>query len=189
MITTIDCLDKLINGTGKVVLNIDGASDTTKRGDGHAYHEFDERNGYLYNLNEKLNRLSKYLERNPRAGDHRISDDPVRRRRACRPDKLSASPYLENVGTADGWLTEVEETVCETERYYWGCIRKRRSRIYGYLGDDDLRTLHRDRRAERRGFVDANASYGGSYLLFDGYITPDLQGKLPYTVDSNGALL
>jgi flagellar hook-associated protein 3 FlgL len=149
-------------------------------------------NGYLYNLNGNLNRLSKYLEQESTGkAINRISDDPVKTTQSLSArNKLSGiSRYQENVGTADGWLTEVEEAVSELNDIIGAAYEKTIAASTGILGDDDLTDIAQEIAALRDEVLStANASYGGSYL-FAGYNTTGTSsGKLPYTVDSNGDL-
>ena len=145
-------------------------------------------NGYLYNLNGNLNRLSKYLEQESTGkAINSISDDPVKTTQSLSArNKLSGiGRYRENVNSADRWLTEVEEAVGELNDIIGDAYEKTISASTGILGDDDLMDIAQEIAALRDEVLStANATYGDSYL-FAGYNTTGTSGGgLPYTINS-----
>ena len=148
--------------------------------------------GYLYNLNGNLNRLSKYLEQESTGKEiNRISDDPVKTTQSLSArNKLSGiSRYQENVSTADNWLTEVEEAVGELNNIVQDAYERTVSASTGTLNQADLAAIAEEIAALKDEVLStANATFGDSYL-FAGYNTAGTSsGELPYIIDAKGDL-
>ena len=147
-------------------------------------------NNYLYNLNGNLNRLSKYLEQESTGkAINSISDDPVKATQSLSArNKLSGiSRYQENVGAAQDWLTEVEESVSQMNYVIQDAYEKAVSASTDTLNATDLAAISEEIAALRDEVLStANATFGDSYL-FAGYnMKGTSSGDLPYEVDPNG---
>jgi flagellar hook-associated protein 3 FlgL len=149
-------------------------------------------NSYLYNLNGNLNRLTKYLEQESTGkAINSISDDPIKTAQSlsARNKLAGISRYKENVGTADNWLSETEESVSVLNKIIGDAYELTVGASTGTMNDDDLRAIAEEIAALRDDVLStANTTFGSSFL-FAGYNTQGKSdGTRPYLVDTKGDL-